>query len=155
MAADPGYTVNITGLKLNDDPSVISGLVFATTALHTSPPGNYPITVSGGTATNYVLSYGSGTLTIDPLAITGWPSIPFHMADAKALFAPCVCPWRESGRRRHGCFRWMDRCMDPCVVCGLPCMTSPWIARTTKAFCPRRSAMTELCNLCGNIWRRT
>src|SRR6185312_9561975 len=35
-----------------------------------SPVGTYPITVSGGVASNYVFSYVSGTLTITPAALT-------------------------------------------------------------------------------------
>jgi carbon monoxide dehydrogenase subunit G len=48
----------------------------STTATSSSKPGTYPITVSGGSATNYSLTYTQGTLTIlAKAATTSWENI--------------------------------------------------------------------------------
>ena len=58
------------GLVHGDQPSVVSGLSCGATDSHsrpgnsTTPAGTYPITCTGGTATNYSITYGTGTLTI-------------------------------------------------------------------------------------------
>jgi hypothetical protein len=43
---------------------VVTGVVCTTSATSTSPGGAYPITCSGGTATNYAPTYQPGTLVI-------------------------------------------------------------------------------------------
>ncbi|MBY0423236.1 MAG: hypothetical protein K2Q06_13095, partial [Parvularculaceae bacterium] len=66
---NPPLTATITGLKLGDAPSVVSGLTLATTALLNSPTGSYPITSSGGTATNYTIAARvDGTLSVQASA---------------------------------------------------------------------------------------
>jgi hypothetical protein len=61
----PGFSASYSGLKLNDAPSVVSGVSFATSATSNSQPGSYVITSSGGVATNYVIvQRNDGALTI-------------------------------------------------------------------------------------------
>ena len=122
--ANPAFNFGVTGLKLNDGPGVISGLSLATTANLLSPPGSYPITASGGSAIDYIIaSYAAGRLTIDPPVVTPpvtaaiydkWPSLPFRMATDEAAFVPCFCPRHVHGQHPRDCFRWLDRCVDPC-----------------------------------------
>jgi hypothetical protein len=60
----PAFTYSVSGLLNGDPQSVVTGVVCTTTATTTSPGGAYPITCSGGTATNYAPSYQPGTLLI-------------------------------------------------------------------------------------------
>ena len=61
----PDFTYTVTGFVNNETADVIAGSIEATTeASASSDAGEYTITVSGGTADNYVLSYVDGTLTI-------------------------------------------------------------------------------------------
>ncbi len=60
--------VSYTGFKGDDDESAITTEPKAsTTATRTSGTGDYPISVSGGSAMNYGFTYVPGTLTILPL----------------------------------------------------------------------------------------
>ena len=62
----PLLTKFYTGFTQGDDStSLTTQPVITTTAKATSPIGDYPITVSGGSSANYNLSYQAGTLTID------------------------------------------------------------------------------------------
>ena len=57
--------VTYSGFKAGDGPGNLSGtLTCTTTATTTSPVGSYPITCSGLTSPNYVISYSPGTLNI-------------------------------------------------------------------------------------------
>lgn len=71
-AALPGFTATYAGLVNGDTSSVVTGLVFDTTASIGSNVGTYTITPSGATAPNYSIAYVPGTLTITsaPLTIT-------------------------------------------------------------------------------------
>ena len=63
--ANPELTVTYTGFKNGETASVLDQQpTVTTTATKESPVGTYPITVSGGSAKNYELSYENGTLTI-------------------------------------------------------------------------------------------
>jgi N-acetylneuraminic acid mutarotase len=65
--ANPTLTATYSGFKNGDNSSVFSvPVTLSTTALVSSLPGNYPITVGGGATENYTLTYNSGTLTITP-----------------------------------------------------------------------------------------
>ena len=58
--------MNYSGFVGNDDESVLREKATAsTTATKTSDVGTYTISVTGGSADNYTLSYTSGTLTIN------------------------------------------------------------------------------------------
>ena len=66
-AANPTLTVTYTGFVNPDGPSVLTGSPsLSTTALATSLPGLYPITVTQGTlaAKNYTFKFVNGTLTV-------------------------------------------------------------------------------------------
>lgn len=65
--ANPALTATYSGFVLGETPAVfITPLVINTTATIASPPGTYPITVSGATAANYTISFVNGTLTVQP-----------------------------------------------------------------------------------------
>jgi hypothetical protein len=64
---DPAFTASYSGFVNGDNASVLSGSpAFSTSAVATSPEGNYPINVAIGTlaSANYNFSFASGTLTI-------------------------------------------------------------------------------------------
>lgn len=64
---NPVLTATYTGFVLNETPAVLlTPAVLATTAVTTSAPGDYPITVSGATSDNYAITFTAGTLTIQP-----------------------------------------------------------------------------------------
>ena len=64
--AIPTFTLTYDGWRNNDnaDNAFITMPVASTTATSSMVPGVYPITVSGGEAANYALTYTQGTLTI-------------------------------------------------------------------------------------------
>ena len=66
-APDPAFTATITGFKNGQNATVLSTQPACdTTANAGSPVATYPITCSGGTATNYtVTTYVPGTLTVN------------------------------------------------------------------------------------------
>lgn len=64
---NPVFTVGLSGFAGNEDESVLTGIPTAACAADKeSPAGTYEISVSGGTATNYIFTYVSGSLTITP-----------------------------------------------------------------------------------------
>ncbi len=64
-APNPSFTFQITGFVNGENASVLTTQPTCTsTATQTSPVGSYPITCSGGVATNYTFNYVAGTLTI-------------------------------------------------------------------------------------------
>ena len=76
--ANPELTVTVTGFVNSETAATASGYVAptaSTTAISTSNVGNYPITVSGGSADNYTFSYVAGTLTIEK-ANQSAPTLP-------------------------------------------------------------------------------
>ncbi|HEY0968809.1 MAG TPA: MBG domain-containing protein [Opitutaceae bacterium] len=71
--ANPEFRATYSGFVLGQDSSVLGGsLAFATGAGATSPVGNYTVTPSGLTSSNYTLSFVPGTLSIGlmPLTVT-------------------------------------------------------------------------------------
>ena len=69
-AANPALTLAYAGFAAGDSPSVLAALpTVATTALVNSPEGDYPISLSGGAADNYVLVLVGGTLTVRPAGV--------------------------------------------------------------------------------------
>ncbi|MFZ5663778.1 MAG: MBG domain-containing protein [Pseudomonadota bacterium] len=68
--ANPAFTGSVTGFRNGDNASVISGLTYGSSAVLNSGIGNYAITGSGATATNYDFSYVPGTLTITRALLT-------------------------------------------------------------------------------------
>ncbi len=85
MFGQPNQVLPIvySGFKPDETSAVLDLLPTAVTAAHiNSPPGAYPITVSGGSDTNYELSgYQAGTLTIVPAT----QAISFDLIPAKSF----------------------------------------------------------------------
>ncbi len=66
-ASNPDFTVRYTGFVGGEDASVMdSEPVASCTADENSPDGEYGITVAGGSAANYFMTYISGKLTVTP-----------------------------------------------------------------------------------------
>lgn len=67
----PTFTVSYSGFVNGDNVSSLTSQATATTsATAGSPAGNYPITPSGGSATNYTFSYVNGNLTVQKAILT-------------------------------------------------------------------------------------
>ena len=70
-AALPALAASYSGFVNGDTASSLTTLpALATTATASSPVGSYSITVSGAASPNYTISYASGTLTVNPAALT-------------------------------------------------------------------------------------
>jgi filamentous hemagglutinin family protein len=67
--ANPVFTPVFSGLVAGDGPGVVTGLAVGTTATPASGVGDYPITVTGGTADNYTLTRRDSALHITPAAL--------------------------------------------------------------------------------------
>ena len=68
---NPQLTVTYTGFKNGETATVLDEQpTVTTTATKESAPGTYPITVTGGSAKNYTLSYENGTLTVTAGTLT-------------------------------------------------------------------------------------
>jgi hypothetical protein len=64
-AANPNFTVNYTGFVNGEDATILTGSLLTFTPANTnSPPGTYPITLSGQGAPNYSIYYKQGTVTV-------------------------------------------------------------------------------------------
>jgi gliding motility-associated-like protein len=62
---NPTLTFKYSGFVNNESAAQLTTLpVISTTAILTSPVGQYPITISGATAPNYIISYVPATLTV-------------------------------------------------------------------------------------------
>ncbi|MEO1050456.1 MAG: MBG domain-containing protein [Bacteroidota bacterium] len=69
--SNPEFILQFEGFVNNDDVATLDVLPEAfTTANETSLPGEYEISISGGTDGNYTFSYTSGVLTIIPSTVT-------------------------------------------------------------------------------------
>lgn len=67
---NPQLTLEYTGLKNNESsPEWIVAPTLSTDAQVSSPAGAYPILVSGGTAKNYDVTFGKGTMTVSKAAL--------------------------------------------------------------------------------------
>ncbi|MGA2233820.1 MAG: MBG domain-containing protein, partial [Tepidisphaeraceae bacterium] len=70
-AALPAFGVSYSGFQNSDGPSVLIGTpAFTTSASQGSPVGNYDVSASGLTATNYAITFVDGTLSITPATLT-------------------------------------------------------------------------------------
>jgi MBG domain (YGX type)/Bacterial Ig-like domain (group 3) len=68
---NPLFTVSYSGLPAGSPPPALAGtLMCTTTATAGSPAGSYPITCSGLSSTNYVITFVPGTLTVTPDCLT-------------------------------------------------------------------------------------
>jgi hypothetical protein len=61
---NPLFSPDITGYVNGEDASVLSTVPTCSSVPPTSAPGTYPITCTGGVATNYDFTYVNGTLTV-------------------------------------------------------------------------------------------
>ena len=92
----PAFTLTYSGFKGAQTETVLSTLpVATTTATSGSPAGTYPITISGGSATNYSLSYTSGTLTIVQKEGSG-TSVPNYSFDDQNKTATVIAKENET-----------------------------------------------------------
>ena len=65
---NPPLTITYTGFVNNETATVLSSpAVVSTAAVISSPVGDYPITIDGATATNYIITFIGGTLRVQPL----------------------------------------------------------------------------------------
>ncbi|NQU38877.1 MAG: VCBS repeat-containing protein [Lentisphaerae bacterium] len=70
-ATNPPLTFAITNFAPTESESDLAVIPVATTAATTnSPLGDYAISISGGSATNYSFAYSNGTLTVNQAALT-------------------------------------------------------------------------------------
>ena len=67
---NPTFSTMFDGLKNGDTSAVVSGLTASTLADVNSDVGNYAITLSAGSATNYALTLVDGTLTVNKAMLT-------------------------------------------------------------------------------------
>ncbi len=70
--ANPTLTITYSGFVNSETVAAISAPTASTTAVTGSPAGTYPITLTGGSATNYNLSLVNGTLTVVLVPISIW-----------------------------------------------------------------------------------
>jgi hypothetical protein len=64
---NPVFSVTYSGFVNGESPGIVTGtLVGSSPADANSPVGIYPITVSGQSAPNYTIQYGTGTLSVRP-----------------------------------------------------------------------------------------
>ncbi|RYY29934.1 MAG: T9SS type B sorting domain-containing protein, partial [Sphingobacteriaceae bacterium] len=69
--ANPTLTLSYDGFVYEETiADLITQPAISTTATDASPAGNYPITVTGATSSNYIISFSNGTLTVNPKAQT-------------------------------------------------------------------------------------
>jgi hypothetical protein len=68
--ANPAFTISYTGFVNGDNVSAVTAPAAGTTATTASNVGTYPITLSGGSAANYVFTLQSGTLTVNTSPLT-------------------------------------------------------------------------------------
>jgi hypothetical protein len=69
--ANPAFAASYSGFVNSDTASSLSGtLALSTPATMGSPVGNYAITPSGLTSSNYAITFMAGTLTITPAPLT-------------------------------------------------------------------------------------
>jgi hypothetical protein len=63
---NPALTATISGLVNGDGTGVVSGLDLTTSATTSSAAGTFPIVPNGASASNYVIQYVNGVLTVTP-----------------------------------------------------------------------------------------
>jgi hypothetical protein len=88
--ANPAFTVSYSGFVLGESPGVLGGtLSFSTSAAPASAPGMYTITPGGLTASNYSITFRSGTLTVTaaPLSANGQNITPIAGAPFSGVVA--------------------------------------------------------------------
>lgn len=102
---NPPLTISYSGFKFSDDESVIDPAIsIGTTAIVSSSPGLYPITLSGGAASNYNINRVNGTLTVDAAAVCSInPVVSFPVCNSTGNVLTALAPagytysWSVSG----------------------------------------------------------
>lgn len=92
-APNPTFTLTYSNFGFTDDATVITTPITASSiANNTSIPGDYPITLNGGGATNYTFIFTDGKLTIRPvqLQVNQQPNAATICADERASFSTAV-----------------------------------------------------------------
>ena len=86
--AIPTFTLTYDGFRNSDTVATAftKKPTAKTTATPSSAAGTYPITVSGGEAKNYALTYGQGTLTIEKKVIDGVSSVKADEQSNAAIY---------------------------------------------------------------------
>jgi uncharacterized ubiquitin-like protein YukD len=85
--ANPTLAISYSGFVNGDDENDITELNILTTADETSIVGEYDITLTGGSATNYIITNTNGTLTINerPITVTADTKSKVYGEDDPAL----------------------------------------------------------------------
>ena len=85
-ATDPTLSYKITGFVNNETESVLTNkLSITTNAIASSKAGAYAVTVFGGDATNYLLTYVGGVFTVNPLPTGTVSSLVDYICDGSTL----------------------------------------------------------------------
>jgi hypothetical protein len=84
--SNPAFTLSYSGLANGDTGGVVIGVNASSSA--GTAPGAYPIVLSGGSASNYVLTLVNGTLTVTPSTTTSEaPPLPPAVAEVAPITA--------------------------------------------------------------------
>jgi MBG domain (YGX type)/Secretion system C-terminal sorting domain/Immunoglobulin domain len=96
--ANPTFALNYSGFKNNETSAVLTSLPGASTVAKTmSNVGTYDIIVSGGTATNYALSYTNGLLTVNKATLKVFAADASRVyGDANPIFTMNVTGYKGS-----------------------------------------------------------
>ncbi|HEY3771306.1 MAG TPA: MBG domain-containing protein [Candidatus Angelobacter sp.] len=92
----PGFTANYTGFVLGQTPADLTGTLSCTAAVTTV--GTHPITCSGQTSTNYIVTFTNGTATVDYAPVGTCTAGPGHQilapiaADGSTSFTRATTP---------------------------------------------------------------
>jgi hypothetical protein len=78
--APAALTATYQGLVNGDTAAVVHGLVLSSAGASSNVAGAYPITASGASASNYTITYVSGTLTVSPGAFSTFRLSPSTVA---------------------------------------------------------------------------
>jgi hypothetical protein len=95
---NPPFTLTYTGFVLGETISALTTAPTAsTTAGTTTPPGYYPINVSGGVSNNYNFIYTAGRLTIYPATGTSQTYLQVYMSNSNTLSVKVYSPVPDLG----------------------------------------------------------
>jgi hypothetical protein len=94
---NPGFTISYIGFKYNDTEADITAPIASTNALQTSNVGNYSITLTGGSSSNYTIINSNGTLNIikADLVVTADNKFIFK-GQSKPTFTSTITGWKNN-----------------------------------------------------------
>jgi hypothetical protein len=97
-AANPPLTISYNGFIGNDGPANITAPTISTTATTSSAVGSYPISLSGGTATNYTLSLTNGTLSVTKATLNCTADLKWiYKGQSTPTFTSTITGWVTGG----------------------------------------------------------